>query len=194
MELEKRTYSTPIERAKGENSRKVSGYAAVFGSPSEPLGGSGFTEVIATGAFDNADMTDVRALLNHDQNLVYARTKSGTLELTVDKRGLRYEFEAPDSPAGDNLIASLDRGDIDQSSFAFFVSGEKWEEFPDGSVKRTITDIERVQDVSPVTFPAYEATTAVRRNLENLQKDKTQKFVKISALDLAKAKLTILKK
>lgn len=193
MELERRTYSQPIKRAKGDNSRKVEGYAAVFESPSEPLGGSGkFTEVIARGAFDNADMKDVRALLNHDMNVVYARTKSKTLVLRVDDVGLKYEFDAPNNPNGDNLLESLERGDIDQSSFAFFVDGDKWEEFPDGSVKRTITSIKHVQDVSPVTFPAYEQTTAVKRSLEQFEQEETE-FVIISDLARAKARLLISK-
>lgn len=194
MELEKRTYSRPIERNKGDKSRKIVGYAAIFGSSSEPLGSSSkFTEVIARGAFDNTDMSDVRALLNHDQNIVYARSKANTLSLTIDKVGLRYEFEAPDSPNGDNLLVSLDRGDIDQSSFAFVVDGEKWEEFPDGTVKRTITSISHVQDVSPVTFPAYEATTATRRSLDKFQKS-PEKTYKLSALQARKARLLINKK
>lgn len=193
MELEKRTYSRPIERNSDSSSRKISGYAAVFDSPSEPLGGGGgFTEVIAKGAFENADMSDVRALLNHDMNFVYARTKAGTLKLTVDKIGLRYQFEAPDSPNGDNLIASLERGDIDQSSFAFFVDGDQWEEFPDGSVVRTIKSISRVQDVSPVTFPAYEETTAVMRSLDQFKAE--EKFIELSAFQLRKARFLINKK
>ena len=187
-QLEKRTYQR-IEKRTKDDGRKVVGYAAVFDSPSEPLGGSSFTEVIARGAFNNADMSDVRALLNHDQNIIYARTKSNTLKLTIDDKGLRYEFDAPDSPQGENLLRSLERGDIDQSSFAFFVDGEKWEEFPDGSIKRTITSIAKVQDVSPVTFPAYEATTATKRNLEKFSKPKKENTFKLGAFEARKARL-----
>lgn len=191
QEIEKRTYGRLIKRAEGDKSRKIEGYAAIFNSPSEPLGSpGGFTEVIARGAFDNADLSDVRALLNHDQNIVLARTSSNTLTLSVDEIGLRYSFEAPDSPNGDNVLRSIERGDINQSSFAFFlgVDGDEWMEDENGNTKRIIRSIRSVQDVSPVTFPAYEATTATKRNLTG-NKEESQ----LTDLEIAEAELTIIK-
>jgi len=155
--------------------RKVRGYAAVFGAESENLGGDSYRmiEKIEAGAFDEALKDDVRALFNHDANLILARSKNGTGTLTLgtDERGLWYEFEAPDTQAGRDLMVSLQRGDVDQSSFAFTVSreGQKWEEETrDGvtTARRTITKVSRLYDVSPVTYPAYADASVALRSLD----------------------------
>lgn len=157
-------------RMEGEESRKVVGYAAVFNSDSEEMWG--FKERIAPGAFDEAiSVSDVRALFNHDPNMLLARTSSGTLTLSVDERGLRYEFEAPNTTAGNDLLEMLKRGDVSQSSFAFTVKDEKWDEVKDEMPIRTITKVKRLYDVSPVTYPAYPDTTAARRSLDQWRKE-----------------------
>ena len=168
--IETRTFKSQEIRADAE-SRRVEGYAAVFGSESENLGW--FTEEIAPGAFDDVMTDDVRALYNHDENLILARTRSGTLELSVDGKGLRYSFEAPNTTAGNDLLESIKRGDINQSSFGFRVKEDKWEnkEMEENGnkmtkTKRTIVKLERLYDVSPVTFPAYPDTEVARRSLE----------------------------
>jgi HK97 family phage prohead protease len=90
---------------------------------------------------------------------------------------LWYEFEAPDTQAGRDLVESLKRGDVDQSSFSFTVSrdGEKWEQetAEDGveTIKRTITKVSRLYDVSPVTYPAYPDATVALRSLEQFQEE-----------------------
>lgn len=161
-----------------EAKRKVRGYAAVFGAESENLGGENYRmfEKIEAGAFDDVLNGDVRALFNHDANLILARSKNGTgtLSLGVDERGLWYEFEAPDTQAGRDLMVSLQRGDVDQSSFAFTVSrdGQKWEEETrDGitTARRTITKVSRLYDVSPVTYPAYPDASAALRSFEQMR-------------------------
>ena len=119
---------------------------------SEDLGG--FREIIAPGAFDDVLENDVRALINHDGNLILARTTSGTLALSTDEKGLRYEFEIPESSYGKDLAVSMKRGDITQSSFAFTVADDSWET-RDGMDVRTINKVKRLFDVSPVTYPAY---------------------------------------
>lgn len=157
-------------RMEGEESRKVVGYAAVFNSDSEEMWG--FKERIAPGAFDDAiSVSDVRALFNHDPNMLLARTSSGTLTLSVDERGLRYEFEAPNTTAGNDLLEMLKRGDVSQSSFAFTVKDEKWDEVKDEMPIRTITKVKRLYDVSLVTYPAYPDTTAAKRSLDQWRKD-----------------------
>jgi HK97 family phage prohead protease len=168
--IETRTFKAQELRADGE-SRRVEGYAAVFGSESENLGW--FTEEIAPGAFDDVMRDDVRALYNHDENLILARTRSGTLELSLDGKGLRYAFEAPNTTAGNDLLESIRRGDITQSSFGFRVKDDRWENSEveeNGNkmtkTKRTIVKLERLYDVSPVTFPAYPDTEVARRSLE----------------------------
>lgn len=148
----------------------IEGYAALFNSPSVDLGG--FTEVIARGAFSDAlaKPHDVRALFNHDPNNVLARTKSGTLILREDDRGLRMIAELPDTQVGRDLAVSMERGDIDQMSFAFdleYGKDEKWSKA--GPSIRTITRIRNLYDVSVVTYPAYPDTTVALRTLKEMQ-------------------------
>lgn len=174
MNKETRTYRSDLKlRADGDNEPgKVSGYAAVFNSESEDMGWwTEVREIIAPGAFDDADMSDVRALFNHDSNMLLARTSSGTLQLSIDKTGLKYEFKLPDTTVGRDLREMLRRGDVSQSSFGFTVKKQSWSEEKDerGEVirmVRTIEKIDRLFDVSPVTYPAYPDTQVALRSLE----------------------------
>ena len=149
--------------------RVVSGYAAVYGRQSEDLGG--FIEVIEPGAFDEAlSVSDVRALVNHDSNLLLARSSAGTLKLSTDTVGLMYSFEVPATTYGNDLMESLRRGDISQSSFGFSLAsgGDEWIEEKGSTPLRKILKVERLYDVSPVTYPAYPDTTVALRHLENI--------------------------
>jgi hypothetical protein len=143
--------------------RRIEGYAIVFNSESNDLG---FIETINERALDGViEKSDCFALLNHDDSRgILARSKygEGTLTLTVDDIGLRYEFEAPNTQLGDETLELIKRGDIDGSSFAFTIAegGEKWEK-RNGKYYRNITKIDRLFDVSPVYQPAYNATTCV---------------------------------
>ena len=186
-ERESRYLAEPIEiRAggEGEESRTVFGYAAKFNVESENLGTKNFQirETIAPGAFDNVLNDDVRALFNHSDNLILARSRNGegSLKLGVDDVGLFYEFEAPDTQAGRDLLTSIKRGDVDQSSFSFSVAddGQTWEEKQEGDglviSRRTITKVSRLYDVSPVTFPAYPDATVAMRSLEQFRKEHSE--------------------
>lgn len=141
--------------------RTVEGYAVVFNSESRDLGG--FTEVIQPNALEGViDKSDILCLLNHNEDKgVLARSNKGTgsLTLEVDDIGLRYSFEAPNTSLGDELLEGLKRGDISNSSFAFTVGSDTWTKKEDGSYLRTINTIKQIFDVSPVYFPAYDATT-----------------------------------
>ena len=155
-------------RAEGEgSSRHVEGYASVFDSPSVDMG---YREIISKGAFDGVIMvSDVLALLNHDERrgvLARSRRGEGSLKLEIDDNGLKYSFDAPNTALGDELLESLKRGDISESSFAFTVQDERWEKQADGTYIRYIDKIDRLFDVSPVYTPAYEATTCDLRGLE----------------------------
>lgn len=172
-----------------EESRTIRGYAAKFETMSEPLMSRDskykFRETIARGAFDGAVMDDVRALFNHDNNIVLARSRNGkgTLQLGVDEVGLWYEFDAPNTTHGNDLLESVRRGDIDQSSFAFVIDddGATWETRGDYEADtdvthtRTIKKIKRIYDVSPVTEPAYADTSVAVRSLEKLCEAETPK-------------------
>lgn len=174
--IEKRAFGSNIEiRAEGENETPtISGYASVFNRMSENLGG--FREIIAPGAFDNVLDNDVRALFNHDANFLLARTASGTLRLSVDEEGLRYEFEPPNTTAGRDLVESMKRGDITQSSFAFTVRSDSWEE-RDGTMIRTIDKVDRLFDVSPVTYPAYPDASVGLRSLQAFKEAREEETV-----------------
>jgi HK97 family phage prohead protease len=151
-------------RSNQDGSWTLVGHAAVFDSVSEPLGG--FREVIQRGAFrkvlKNPDLA-VKALFNHDQNLVLGSNTNGTMTLTEDPKGLRYEVQVADTSYGRDLRVLLERGDVTQSSFAFKVAqdGQSWTDQEDGTLLRTITDFKDLLDVSPVTYPAYKNTTSV---------------------------------
>jgi HK97 family phage prohead protease len=165
--IEKRVFQIELRADDADAERRtVTGYAAVFNSPSEDMG---FIEYIERGAFKEALKTsDVRALFNHDPNYILARSASGTLKLQEDDKGLRYEFEAPATTFGNDFLTMLRRGDISQSSFGFTVAEQAWEEkkSADGDTQyiRRIKKVERLYDVSPVTYPAYPDTEVALRS------------------------------
>jgi len=143
---------------------RVSGYAAIFGEETN-IGGM-FTEVIERGAFKNAiaRQDDVVFLINHD-GLPLARTRSGTLKLTEDDRGLFIETSLDgEDPDVRSIVPKMKRGDLDKMSFAFVPDVQEWDD--SGKMpKRTIKDV-RLYDVSIVTTPAYEGTDIGLRSLE----------------------------
>lgn len=165
--IERRNFSFPVSVTGAEDSRTVEGYASRFDIVSDGLP---FEEVIERGAFDGViEVSNVFALLNHDQSRgVLARSKKGvgTLTLVLDDKGLKYRFEAPKTALGDELLEYLRRGEISESSFAFTVEKETWEEREDGTWKRTIHKIKRLYDVSPVFDAAYSATSVDLRGKE----------------------------
>lgn len=181
-EPEKRAFQSKIEiRSEGEK-RRVIGYAALFNKRSVNFGDDEYPmfEIIAPGAFRNVLGDDVRALVDHKGGLdTLARTKSGTLKLSEDEIGLRYEFEAPDTQAGRDLIKILDRGDIDQSSFGFQVNskGQSFKEREENGKQvliRTIETVSKLLDVSPVTYPAYPDTMAQARSFDEFRKTQNE--------------------
>lgn len=145
---------------------RIRGHAAVFNLPSEPIGfGGGFVEIIKKGAFAKTlGEADVRALWNHDPNYVLGRNKSGTLNLTEDKRGLAVEIQPPETQWARDLLTSMQRGDVNQMSFGFQVVKDTWVDNI-----RTLHEV-KLFDVSVVTFPAYPQTdAAVRAAINALQ-------------------------
>lgn len=161
-----------------KDSRTVEGYALVFNSESNDLGG--FTEVIDRNALQGVlEKSDVLCLLNHNEDKgVLARYNKGvgSLTLEVDDKGLLYRFEAPKTALGEELLEGLRRGDITTSSFAFVVDTDKWEKRSDGSYLRTVTHISELFDVSAVYKAAYNSTSVVNtRGLDDLkQKEKIE--------------------
>lgn len=155
-------------RESGDGGRKLVGHAAVFDVDSRPIGGR-FVERIERGAFSRAirEGQDVRALNQHRPEQVLGRTKSGTLRLSEDERGLAVEIDLPRTSYADDLVEQVQRRDVDQMSFAFRAArgGERFESRagPGGIDRRVLTDVD-LFDVSPVTFAAYEETALALRS------------------------------
>jgi uncharacterized protein len=167
--FERRTWRQVEFRVSAENEpANICGYAAVFDSESEDMGyWTELREEIDPHAFDSvlASNPDVRALFNHDANLVLGRTTSGTLRLSVDARGLKYEIDPPDTQLARDLMVSMRRKDITGSSFGFVCKRDQWTDNPDGSITRRILEFDQLYDVSPVTYPAYPASSSEARSL-----------------------------
>ena len=167
---EKRYFNSTVPTATG---RRVSGYAARFNKRSRNLGGRDpWYEIILPGSMPPLEKQDVRALWNHDPKQLLARSKfgKGTLKLSIDAVGLKYEFDAPQSTIGNDLLESIKRGDLDESSFSFSVakSGDAWSE-EDGVRIRRISKIAALYDISPVTEGAYADTSVSARKASTPQ-------------------------
>ena len=159
--IERRTYVVQdVEARQAEDGvMRLSGYAAVFNDASVPLP---FKERIAPGAFRKTltEMPDVRLLINHE-GLPLARTKNGTLKLTEDERGLRFDAELADTQEARDIYTLVQRGDVDQMSFAFRVIRQNWSK---DKTERTLTEVSLADgDVSVVTYPAYPTTSVEAR-------------------------------
>ena len=150
-------------------SRTIIGYAAKFECWSEPIMGW-FREKIDRDAFSECDVTDVIMCFNHNVDSILARTTSGTLTLSTDDEGLRFEFEAPATSLGNDMVELVRRGDISKCSFKFTVEEDEWlyasKENGLEYDERTIRKIDKLYDVSLVVYPAYTNTEASLRHLE----------------------------
>jgi HK97 family phage prohead protease len=175
--MEKRSINFEL-RAKPE-SRTIFGTATVFNS-SYDMGW--YDEEMSSDSLNEADMKDVVALFNHDMNMVLARTSSGTLKLNVTGNAMEYEFEAPNTTLGNDLLEMVKRGDVYQSSFAFTVEAEDWQERSGMKPKRVIRSIKKVYDVSPVTYPANPDTMVAKRGYDATKQidEDLQKVIDIS--------------
>ena len=168
-EVERRTVlAEDLEmRIEGDDeAKKLVGYAAKFNKWSEKL--YWFREKIAPGAFADALKTsDVRALKNHDPNLILGRSASGTLRLEENKVGLKFEIDIPDTNTGRDTAEEVRRGDITGCSFAFVVEEDSWKyDTDDGVDERTIIKVKQLFDVGPVTYPAYPDTSVAARDVD----------------------------
>lgn len=146
-------------RAEGEEKAvAIEGYAAVFNSKTS-IGGW-FDEVIEPGTFSRSlsDNGDIRALFNHNWDNVLGRTKSQTLELREDEKGLNFKVKLPDTSVARDLTISMERGDINQCSFGFFITDEEWNYNVEPAL-RTIKEVE-LFEISIVSIPAYDDTEA----------------------------------
>lgn len=160
----------------------------VFGQPYYVY--DGMEEVVDPHAFDGCDMSDVRALYNHDERLVLGRASqtANTLTFSVDATGLYGDILVnPDDPEAMAARARILRGDVDQASFGFEESDVEYVDLPDGRVRRIIRGIAKLYEISVCTFPAYEQTSvaarsgdhaALRREIINHKKSKLRRKLK----------------
>ena len=177
MEIEKRSINEPIQYRQEDNKAVFYGYAMKFDSPSPVR--FGWYEVIDRSALTQEiiDKSDIRALFNHDANLVLARKgidtpDKDTLRLKLDDTGLYYEFDDPGTQLSADLKKHMELGNIDQSSFAFTLQpeGDKLEEDDQGLIKRTITAFKELYDVSPVTYAFYpQANSGVKSRIDEFK-------------------------
>lgn len=156
--FEKRGFTVEV-RAKG---RRLEGYAATF-SNSANIGGR-FIETIAPGAFSGSlrSRADVLALVDHDPGRVLARTRSGTLRLSEDTRGLAFDLDLPDTAAGRDVLALAERGDLGGMSFGFTALDEK----RDGD-RRELRAVELHEISVVLAWPAYDGTVIQARSLSH---------------------------
>tara|TARA_B110000503_G_scaffold138249_2_gene224087 strand:+ start:781 stop:2040 length:1260 start_codon:yes stop_codon:yes gene_type:complete len=168
--IETRILTTEFEVREEADGMHLTGYAARFNEPSEPLP---FIERIAPGAFKRSlrSRNDVKLLWNHDTSTVLGSSRAGTLTLTEDDKGLRVSAVLPDTQAGRDAKVLIQRGDVTGFSFGFTVprGGDAWNE--DGS-ERTLNSVRLLEVSTGVAFPAYTTTngTAQVRGLEKIAK------------------------
>lgn len=139
--------------------RRLEGYAALFGIEARV---GGFSERIAAGAFGKSLSGDVLALVDHDPGRLLARTKTGTLRLSEDSRGLAFSLDLPDTSLGRDILTLAERGDLGGMSFGFTVpkGGERWQ----GERRELLTvDLAEVSVVH--AWPAYDGTVVQARSL-----------------------------
>ena len=166
--LETRQFNAELEVREGSDGMTLTGYAARFNEPSQPLP---FRESIAPGAFKRSlqSRNDVKLLWNHDSSIVLGSTRSGTLRLTEDSQGLRVEADLPPTVDGERARVAISRGDVTGFSFGFTVpeGGDSWS--ADGS-ERTLHSVRLFEVSTGVAFPAYPTTngTAQVRGLQRI--------------------------
>ena len=170
-QVERRTYTVEFNATEPTEDGKIrfEGHAAVFNQLTDQ--GGYFDEIIMPGAFSKAIIQDdVRALFNHDPNIVLGRNKAGTLTLSEDGVGLKVDIDAPDTQLARDLNTSVKRKDVTQMSFAFLPEVEEWD-WESEPIKRTIREV-KLFDVSIVTYPAYPQTDVTARTFDAAKQKK----------------------
>jgi HK97 family phage prohead protease len=164
-ELEVRRFPMQLRLTGSDDEPTLEGHIAVFNQLSDDLGG--FREKIAPGAFkESIAVHDIRALWNHDHDLVLGRNKADTLELKEDDVGLAFKNRPPLTTWFRDRLLSLKRGDVTGCSFGFFTDADEWGMAPDGTRVRTLLKVTLVEVSPGVTFPAYPQTDVAVRSMQ----------------------------
>ena len=172
-ELERRSYTCEVRAEESDAGALIVGRPIVYNSKTD-LGW--FDEIIERGALDNADLTDVRFLVNHDTSKIpLARsrrnTPNSTMQLSVDAEGLaiRVTLDTENNSEARSLYSAVQRGDISGMSFMFGIDDEEWSDIESDHPTRHIRQISTVVEVSAVTFPVYEDTTIDARSTDAME-------------------------
>jgi len=159
---------------------RVSGYASVFDKPSENLGG--FVERIKPGAFTETlkdKRSDPRLLWDHNSQYVLGRRSAGTLLLTEDEKGLKFDATLPNTSYARDLKVLMERGDVREMSFGFNVLRDEWSDLDKPIVKRDVLEV-RLIEISIVSFPAYPQTSVKLRDLEGAEALSDENIAKVN--------------
>lgn len=160
-------------------------------------------EIIAPGALDDADLKDVRFLINHNTDMIpLARSRNNnensTMQMSVDNAGMniRVDLDTENNTEAKSLYSAVERGDLDGMSFMFTVDADKWEDIESDHPTRTILRLGKIFEVSAVTFPAYEQTSITARGLsdalESAKDSLESERRKLKAIEAKKQKIRIL--
>jgi len=185
-----------VEREDGGTDRYVSGYAVVFEQYSKPIWDE-WVEIISRGAFANTDMSDVVMVVDHarDVQSILARSRNGegTLSITIDEHGVAFRFLVPDTTVGRDIVALIERGDISECSFAFWVKEDRWsyDMVVEGKTYdvRRIEQVAKLADLSIVVNGQYPQTSVEvdERALAAARRAKDEPEPERMSLNLAKA-------
>lgn len=173
--------SSELRAGQGESIGQIAGYAIVWDTPSTNLP---FIEVIRSGALDGVDLSKVLALYNHDFANVLGRVDSGTLKLDVDKHGLHFTLDIPDTTLGRDVYTQIKNGNLSGLSFRFTIAdgGESWKNV-NGKPVRYISKIATMREISIVSVPAYDDTSVeVTRSFKEFTKQSQYKAKVLSIL------------
>lgn len=163
-----------------------------------------YDETIASGALDNADLKDVRFLINHNIDMIpLARSRNNnansTMQLSVDDEGMtiRVDLDTENNSEARNLYSAVERGDLDGMSFMFTVEADSWDDSDSDHPSRTIEKLGKIFEVSAVTFPAYEQTSISARGLSDALESAKESLESVKAekrrIEIKKQKIRIMK-
>ena len=207
-EFERRFYTFEARAEKRENGMaRLSGTPIVFNSPTD-IGGM-FREIIMPGSLDEKALRDVPLLVIHNDRMIpVARSRrnnqNSTMRLAITERGLDFDadIDIVRNATALELYSAVDRGDMDGMSFAFLISGERWENLDSDYPTRYVTKMDLIREISCVTFPAYPSTEISARSKEAL--DNARSAMEIArqqkaedldrSLDLARARYLYISK
>ena len=185
-------------RADGSTQRYISGYAVVFEQYSRSFYDE-WVEIVDRNAFANTDMSDVVMVVDHSHNagdvLARSRNGEGTLEITVDEVGVKFRLAVPDTTVGRDIAQLIERGDISECSFAFWVKADQWryDIIVNGKKmdERRILEVEKLADLSIVMRGAYPTTSVGidERSLVNAMREAQRPTPKATGMSVELAKL-----